>query len=193
MRWGRTVRSVAAAAVLAGILALAACSAGAPSASSGAVRVPLESANRRQGEGLEAVYVQRGGFAVNLTVSEAPALAEHLPQILFLASRGFWGEARQCPAPELPAVDPKAPSDDPPSLSGCWVRFSCRPFIPAAGQNAWPHGDVILYLDQGTAEDAFLAIQSPTAPERWRRVRMAGYGPWLCKEVEMLTRTATGL
>ncbi|MDI6906208.1 MAG: hypothetical protein QMC81_01800 [Thermoanaerobacterales bacterium] len=190
MRGGVPLRLLAAV-LAAGVLALAACASGAPRASSPAAAEPAVTEEPEQGGSLRGILVQRHGLTVNLPGSDDTPLAHHLPELLFLASRGFWGEAQECTANELPAVE-KTAADDAPT-SGCRVRFFCRPFTPAAGQNAWPHGDVILYLDQGTAEDAFLAIQSPTAPERWRRVRMAGYGPWLCKEVEMLTRTATGL
>lgn len=74
-----------------------------------------------------------------------------------------------------------------------YVRVVQPSYLPEPGENAFPHKDIILFLDALHPDDAFVGIQNPEKPDEWRILQVREYGNWLKKEIDLHLSLHTGL
>ena len=81
--------------------------------------------------------------------------------------------------------------DMPGEISLVWVRIEQEPLVlPEGSLGQTAHKDYIIYRD---GEDAYVGYQSVEDGSKWTVSRIAGYGEWLERELDIFIRMTTGL
>ena len=81
--------------------------------------------------------------------------------------------------------------DMPGEVSLVWVRMKQEPLVlPEGSLGQTAHKDYIIYRN---GEDAYVGYQSVEDGSKWTVIRIAGYGEWLERELDIFIRMTTGL
>ena len=77
------------------------------------------------------------------------------------------------------------------NASVVWIRIEQEHFVAPEGSiGQVSHKDYIIYRE---GEDAYVGLQSVEDGNKWTVSRIAGYGEWLERELDIFIRMTTGL